>query len=144
MGQSDRTEIASEVPAVRAPSPPDAVHSALEQFLEAAPAVTQSLGEFMVAVGEFERRVGRSMDSLAKEFMSEGGVLQFVRVAPPEVVARFLQVMVRAAKIGAPDLAKMTADQKVNTGEEMKVLASEMKELSDLITKEVRKAQVSR
>ncbi len=103
----------------------------LERFLEAAPNTTRALGEFLQRVGEFELAAGRSMDSLATEFTSRGGIEAFVKLAPPDVVSKFLQVMVRAARLGAPDLTKMTADQKVTAGREMKELADDMKELFD-------------
>lgn len=105
------------------------VVQSLERFLEAAPRTTSALGEFMQSVGEFEKKVGRSMESLASDFATKGGVEAFVRVAPPEIVAKFLQVMVRSARIGNPDLSKMTADQKIATGIEMKELSRELTDL---------------
>jgi hypothetical protein len=103
----------------------------LEKFLEAAPDVTESLGKFMVSVGEFEKQVGRSLEALGDDFISKGGVAELVQVAPPEVVSKFLQVMVRAAKVGSPDLKGMTAEQKVETGQQMILLATELRDLFD-------------
>lgn len=102
---------------------------ALQRFLEGAPRVTEALGEFLERVGTFEKTVGRSVESLSADFINHGGIEAFVRIAPPEIVAKFLQVMVRAARIGSPDLGKMTADQKIETGHEMKELARDLTEL---------------
>lgn len=118
-----------------APATPEstAVQS-LGRFLEAAPKTTEALGDYMISVGTFERALGRSMESLAADFATQGGIEAFVRAAPPEIVAKFLQVMVRAARVGTPDLKKMNADQKIETGKEMKELAREMRDLFEAMT----------
>lgn len=106
-----------------------------EQFLEVAPNVTESLGRFMISVGELERNIGRSLEALGEDFVSRGGVVELVKVAPPEVVAKFLQVMVRAARVGSPELKGMTADQKIDTGKQMMLLAAELRDLFETLKK---------
>lgn len=129
-GETRSEIIPKKASALATPNASDSVAiRSLERFLEAAPKTTEALGNYMVSVGTFERTVGRSMESLASDFATQGGVEAFVRAAPPDVVAKFLQVMVRAARVGTPDLKKMNADQKIATGAEMKELAKEMREL---------------
>jgi hypothetical protein len=103
----------------------------ITEFIEAFVEYLKGMGAFAIKIGETEQKYPQAFKMMA-EMASPENIANFISKAPPEIVAKMFEFMLRASSLTAKmqrKLNELSADEKVQLGKEMVELAESVSEL---------------
>lgn len=106
----------------------------IKEFIEAFIEYLKGMGAFAIKIGETEKRYPNAFKMMA-EMASPEKIADFISKAPPEIVVKMLEFIIRASSLSIKmqkGLNQLTADEKIALGKEMIDLA---KSVSGLMKK---------
>lgn len=106
----------------------------IKEFIEAFIEFLRSLGTFAIKIGETEQKYPHALQMMT-EVTSPENIANFISKAPPEIVVKMLEFLLRASSLTARmqrNLNELRADEKIQLGNEMIALA---KNIFDLMRK---------
>lgn len=106
----------------------------IKEFIEAFIEFLKSLGTFAIKIGETEQKYPHALQMMT-EMASPENIANFISRAPPEIVVKMLEFLLRASSLTARmqrNLNELGADEKIQLGNEMIKLAGN---ISDLMKK---------
>ncbi|MGD0330655.1 MAG: hypothetical protein ABSB40_09465 [Nitrososphaeria archaeon] len=102
------------------------------EFLEAFSLVIDSMGDYLIKMGEVEKKANVTITNMTEFLGDKANVEKIVQVMPPEMLALFLKIIFRASALNKTDPYKATPDEKITTGKQMKEIAKDAEELIKL------------
>jgi len=106
----------------------------IKEFIEAFVEYLKGMGAFAIKIGETEQKYPHAFQMMT-EMASPENIANLISKAPPEIVVKMLEFMLRATSLTAKmqrNLRELSADEKIQLGNEMIKLA---KTVSDLMKK---------
>ena len=103
----------------------------IKEFIEAFIEYLKSMGTFAIKIGETEQKYPHALQMMA-EMASPENIANFISKAPPEIVVKMFEFMLRASSLTAKmqrKLNELSADEKIQLGKEMVELAENVSEL---------------
>lgn len=103
----------------------------IKEFIEAFVEYLKGMGAFAIKIGETEQKYPQAFKMMA-EMASPENIAKFISKAPPEIVVKMLEFMLRASSLTAKmqrKLNELSADEKIQLGKEMIELAESVSEL---------------
>ena len=97
----------------------------IKEFIEAFAEYLKGMGTFAIKIGETEQRYPDAFQMMAK-MSSPDAIANFISKAPPEIVVKMFEFMLRASSLTArmqKDLNELNADEKIQLGKDMIELA---------------------
>jgi len=97
----------------------------IKEFIEAFIEYLAGMGTFALKIGETEKKYPQAIKMMA-EMASPENVANFISKAPPEIVAKMFEMMLRASSLSAKmqtGFNDLTADEKIEIGNELLKLA---------------------
>jgi hypothetical protein len=103
----------------------------ITEFIEAFVEYLKSMGTFAIRIGETEQKYPSAFQMMT-EMSSPENIAKFVSKAPPEIVVKMLEFMLRASSLTTKmqrNLNELSADEKVQLGKELIELGGTVSEL---------------
>jgi hypothetical protein len=103
----------------------------IKEFIEAFVEYLKGMGAFAITIGETEQKYPQAFEMMA-EMASPENIANFISKAPPEIVVKMFEFMLRASSLTAKmqrKLNELSADEKIQLGKEMVELAESVSEL---------------
>ena len=101
-------------------------------FLEAFSLVLDSMGDYLIKMGEVEKKSNVTITNMTEFLSDKTNVEKLIQVMPPDMLALFLKIIFRASALNKTDPYKATPEEKINTGKQMKEIAKDGEELVKL------------
>ena len=117
---------------------PDASEG-FRDFLEAFSLVLNSLGDYLIKMGEVEKKANITITSMTEFLSDKTNIEKLVQVMPSDMLALFLKVIFRASALNKLDPYKATSDEKISTGKQMREIAKDAEELVKMWKEELKK-----
>jgi hypothetical protein len=109
------------------------------EFLEAFSLVLNSMGDYLIKMGEVEKKANITITNMTEFLSDKTNVEKLVQVMPSDMLALFLKVVFRASALNKLDPYKSTPDEKISTGKQMREIAKEAEELVKMWKEELKK-----
>jgi hypothetical protein len=103
----------------------------IKEFIEAFVEYLKGMGTFAIKIGETEKKYPGAFQMMA-EMASPESIADFISKAPPKIVAKMFEFMLRASSLSTrmqKKLNELSADEKMQLGKEMIELAENVSEL---------------
>jgi len=97
----------------------------IEEYIKASIEYLKSMGTFAIKIGETEKKYPHAIKMMT-EMASPENLANFISKAPPRIVAKMLECMLRASSLSAKmqkNFNALTADEKIEIGNEILQLA---------------------
>jgi len=103
----------------------------IKEFIEAFVEYLKGMGVFAIKIGETEQKYPQAFKMMA-QMASPENIAYFISKAPPEIVVKMFEFMLRASSLTAKmqrKLNELNSDEKIQLGKEMVELAESVSEL---------------
>jgi hypothetical protein len=103
----------------------------IKEFIEAFIEYLRSMGTFAKKIGEIETKYPNAFKMMAK-MVSPETLSEFITKAPPEIVVKMFEFLLRASSLSAKmqkGMPELTADEKIELGNELIKLAEDVSAL---------------
>ena len=112
--------------------PPKEMKAEMAEFVEVFILYLKNMGKFAKKIGEIEKKFPEAFKVMG-DLASPEVLAEFVKKARPELVVKLFEFFLRASALSAKmrkGMSELTADEKIELGNEMIRLANSLSDLS--------------